>query len=137
MLYDAGTAEESGFLGFAQVTAFLQKAGLSDDPSEVGLFIPRDGVQEDAYLTDTGKAFGAAESFLAKVQRSEPTSTSTLELLSRQVKFEHSHRCDQTGRYYLYSGRVSGTGSSGVFVRDLSDNTTRTLVASDGQADSL
>jgi len=51
--------------------------------------------------------------------------------MAADFKFEWSDHLDPTATFYLYTGRQIGDRSAGVFLRDLRDNTTRTLVVPD------
>ena len=112
----------------AQLAGFFDKMNLPDDANTANLFSIWNGNENDFYLADLHKKWLAVESFLIKVERSGPT----LNLVSRSFKYEWSDHLDPTGRCYLYSGREPGQASSAVFVRDLLNNTDRTLVPSDG-----
>ena len=59
----------------------------------------------------------------------------TLKLLYRKFKFEHLGRLDVSATHYLYNGESGSPGrggNGGVFLRELSDNTSRTIVPPDG-----
>lgn len=128
VLCNVTTGKASPLLSSAQVAGFFGKMNLPDDPATASLFSIWNGKANDFYLADLHKKWLAAESFLIKFERSGPG----LSLISPRFKFEWSDHLDSTGRWYLYSGRQSGEASSAVFVRDMRDNSTRTLVASDG-----
>ena len=128
LLCDVVTARASPLLSSAQVTGFFDKMHIPANPATANLFWIWNGKENDFYLTDLHKKWQAVESFLIKVGRSGPT----LSLISTNFKFEWSDHLDATARYYLYSGRESSQASSAVFLRDLRDNTDRTLVPSDG-----
>jgi len=128
ILFDAVTAKTSPLLSLAQVAGFFDKMHIPADPATANLFWTWTGKENEFYLADLHKKWQAVESFLIKVERPGPT----LSLISTNFKFEWSDHLDSTARYYLYSGRESSQASSAVFLRDLRDNTDRTLVPSDG-----
>ena len=128
VLCDVGTGKTSQFWSSAQIAAFFGKLNLPDDPVTANLFSIWNGKENDFYLADLHKKWQAVESYLIKIERPGPT----LSLVSPHFKFEWSDHLDSTGHWYLYSGRDSGKASSAAFLRDLGNNTDRTLVASDG-----
>jgi hypothetical protein len=89
------------------------------------------GRDYDFYFALQNESYSAGESFLLKANHADPA----LKLLYRKFKFEHLGRLDVSATHYLYNGE-SGLpgrgGNGGVFLRELSDNTLRTLVPPDG-----
>ena len=130
VLYNVVTGKVSFLLSAAQVAAFFEQTNIKEDPSRTGLVFVWNGHENDVYLTDTYKKWQAVESCLVKVER----PGATLRLVSRNFKFEWSDHLHPTGNYYLFSGRESGHGSSGVFLRDLGSNTDRQLIPPDGDS---
>lgn len=106
------------------IEEFFQHSNLSADPAKARIFTSWNGREYDFYLTDTNEKWKANESYLIKLER----PGGTMRLVAPRFKFEWSDSIDATGRYYLYSGREAGDRSDGVFLRDLRDGTTRTLV---------
>jgi hypothetical protein len=78
-------------------------------------------------LTDTHKKWQATNSYLIKLER----PGAALNLMAGDFKFEWSDHLDPTTIRYVYSGREAGDRTTGVFLRDLGQNTTRTLVVPD------
>ena len=114
-----------GRLGQVQIlleAAFLRDNMIAEDPAKARAFFIWTGRENDFYLTDTHQRWLAAESFLIKVER----PYGRLKLLASRFKFEWLDQFDPTGRYYLYSGRESGSASDGVFLRDIQSGTNRT-----------
>jgi hypothetical protein len=128
VLYDVRTQKRSPLWTAAQVAEFFDKMNIPGDPAAASLFSIWNGKENDFYLTDLHKKWLAVESYLIKVER----PGAALKLVSRSFKFEWSDHLDPTGTWYVYSGRQSGQASSAVFLRDLRNNTDRTLVPSDG-----
>jgi hypothetical protein len=128
VLCNVANGKTSPLLSSAQVAGFFGKMNLPDAPATASLFSIWNGKEDDFYLADLHKKWQAVESFLIKLDRSGPA----LSLASPRFQFEWSDHLDSTGGWYLYSGRQSGQASSAVFLRDLRDNSTHTLVASDG-----
>ena len=124
VLYDVRKRAMEPLIGFAKLAAFLRESGVSDSPSQTGVFAIWNGRENNFYLTDTHKKWLAEESYLIKVERPD----GKLKLISRRFKFEWSDHFDPTGRYYSFSGRESGDGSDGIFLRDLDSGTKRVLV---------
>jgi hypothetical protein len=129
VLYDVLTDKSVPLLALAQITRFLNAHGIRDaDPKRAGLFSVWDGRQYDFYLTDSDKRWQGTNSYLVKVER----PAATLKLVAANFKFEWSDHLNVASTHYLFSGRIPGDRSTGVFLRDLRDNTTRTLVEPDG-----
>ena len=128
ILFDVVTASTSPLLSSAQVAGFLEKMHIPADPATANCFWVWTGKENDFYLTDLNKKWGAVESFLIKVGQPGPT----LSLISTNFKFGWSDHLDSTATYYLYSGRDRPQATSAVFLRDLRNNADGTLVPSDG-----
>jgi len=124
LLYDVKTRLVTPFIAFDRIKGLLQGKIISEDPIKAGAFCIWHGKENDFYITDGHQRWLAEESYLIKVERPD----GRLNLLSPKFKFEWSDHFEPAGRYYLYSGRQSGIGSDGVFVRDLLSNTNRVLV---------
>jgi hypothetical protein len=128
--YHVVTGKVSLLLSAAQVAAYFEQANIKEDPSKFNLIFVWNGHENDVYLTDIHKKYQGLESCLVKVER----PAATPKLVSRNFKFEWSDHLHPTGNYYLFSGRESGHGSSGVFLRDLASNTNRQLIPPDGDS---
>jgi hypothetical protein len=131
ILYDVVSRKTSVLVSAGQITRFLNDAQISEtDVSGANLFCVWNGHEDDFYLTDTREMSESAVSFLAKVEKPK----AKLKLLLREFKFEWSGHFDPTGTYYLFNGE-SGQTSSGVFLRNMTNGTTTTLVEPDGSRD--
>jgi len=128
LFYDVAAGETKPFLSLGQLVDFFTKAGIAEDATNANFIASWNGRGYNLFLTDTHKRWQAAESYLIRV---EPPGA-TLKLVAAKFRFGWSDRLDATAKYYVYSGREPGAGSSGVFLRDLENNTERTLVAADG-----
>jgi hypothetical protein len=125
VLFDVLKGATAPLIAFEKLTAFLQENNIEDDPRQTHPFAIWNGRDNDFYLTDTHQKWLAHQSFLIKVERPD----GRLKLVSPHFKFEWSDHLDSTGRYYLFSGRESGNGSDGVFLRDVESGANRTLMA--------
>jgi len=129
VLHDVVTSKTSSLISVGEISNLLSGADIPDaDPGRANLFTIWNGRENDFYLTDTHKKWLATNSFLARVEH----SSGKLKLLDRDFKFEWSDHLDVSGTLYLHSGRTPGDRSSAVLLRNLKQNTTTTLVESDG-----
>jgi hypothetical protein len=111
------------------VSRFLEQNGLTNTLAELTSFFNWNGRQYDIYLT-TGPNSGVGQSFLIKAGRAGPS----LSLLYRNFQFHWLGHLDATATHYLYDGEAGkpGTGGNGgVFLRNLTNDTTLTLVPPD------
>jgi hypothetical protein len=122
--YDVQTGQSAPILSSKRIAGFFKENAMPDDPAKARTFMIWNGQGYDFYLTDTNEKWKANKSYLIKVGRPD----AKLRLIARQFKFEWSDSLNPSGRYYLYSGRQPGEASNGVFLRDLQNGTTRTLV---------
>jgi hypothetical protein len=99
-------------------------------PPRADPFAIRNGRENDFFITDLHQRWLAEESFLLGLER----PAGRLKLISQAFKFEWSDHFTPNRHYYLYTGRESGKGSDGVFLRDLAAGTNRVLVAPAGAA---
>jgi len=128
VLWDVLSEKRSPLLSSAEIGEFLEAAQIPDaDPKRANLFSIWDGKQNNFYLTDTHKKWQATNSYLIKLKRPD----AALKLIAREFKFEWSDHLDPTGTFYLFTGREPGDRSTGVFLRDLKEDTTRILVVPD------
>jgi hypothetical protein len=82
------------------------------------------GRENDFYLTDMRRKLLATRSFLMRIQRSDER----LKLISPNFQFEHYDHFDSTARYYVYTGDEEGGDSDGVYVRDLGNPSTNSVL---------
>lgn len=72
--------------------------------------------------------------FLLKAERTSPTPT--LKLINSEFQFEWGGRLDAQVTHFLYQGESGAPGNGGngaVYLRDLADNSVRTLVPPDNK----
>jgi len=109
----------------------LRQMGLTNGAGRIRAINNWNGRDYDFYFALQKESYREEESFLLKANYAEPT----LKLLCRKFKFEHLGHLDASATHYLYNGE-SGLpgrgGNGGVFLRDLRENTSRTLVPPDG-----
>jgi hypothetical protein len=127
--FDVGTRQTNTLFSAEAIAKLLEQMGLPRDPAGIGVFCTWNGSDYDVYFTQQKeKSWG--ESFLLKADR----SGNTLKLIHRDFKFEWLGKLDAEGTHYLYQGergQPGQGGNGGVFLRDLTDNSTRTLVEPD------
>jgi hypothetical protein len=130
LLFDVVARKPTTLFSAQEISRFLQKSGLWADPSVLKAFPHWNGSENEIYFTLQSQLYSAGECFLLKTDHTERT----LKLLYPKFKFEHLGRLDDAATRYLYNGE-SGLpgrgGNGGVLLRDLSSNTTRTLVEPD------
>jgi hypothetical protein len=109
----------------------LRQMDLTNDTGRIRAINNWNGRDYDFYFALQNESARAGESFLLKANHADPA----LKLIYRKFKFEHLGRLDVAATHYLYngeSGSPGNGGNGGVFLRDLNDNTSRTLVPPDG-----
>ena len=100
----------------------------------VEAFANWNGSAYDFYFTEHGYELKGRPSFLLKADRTSPTPT--LKLINPEFQFEWGGHLNAEATHYLYQGEsgVPGNGGNGaVYLRDLSNDTTRTLVTPDNK----
>lgn len=129
MLYNVKTRSQSLLLGSTQLETFFETVGLTNAPQQSWPFLQWNGTNNVLYLTEGNKRWSAEESYLIRIEHPDGRP----KLVSKSFKFEWSDHFDRTGTKYLYSGRLAGTNSDAVIVRDLATGTTNTLVPTLGE----
>jgi hypothetical protein len=107
----------------------LQDLDLPNDPAAIGAFAQWNGRNYDTYFALANSIHGG-KSFLLRADKTGPA----LKLVCRDFQFEWLGHLDEAGTRYLYdgeSGQPGGGGNGGVFMRNLTNNTSRTLVEPD------
>ncbi len=131
VLFDVETRQTRTLFSAAAVSKSLEQLGLPSDPAAIGTLHNWNGREYDFYFT-LAKQRHSGESFLLKADR----ATRTLRLVKRNFQFHHLGRLDAEGTHYLYEGE-NGTpgagGNGGLYLRDLSDDSVRTLVEPDNR----
>jgi hypothetical protein len=131
ILFDVITRTTNTLFSANALAYSLHQMDITNYPGQIRAINNWNGRDYDFYFALQSESYRAGESFLLKANHVD----SSLKLLYRKFKFEHLGRLDASATHYLYNGE-SGLpgrgGNGGVFLRDLSDNTVRTLVAPDG-----
>ena len=130
VLTDVTTHQTNTLLSAEATAEFMQKIGLPRGSADKGWWGSNwSGRGYDFFLTlESEKNWG--ESFLLKLDRSERT----LKVVKRNFKSQHLGFLDAEATHYLYEGEngVRGRGGNGgVYLRDLSDDSLKTLVPPD------
>jgi hypothetical protein len=132
-VYNVVNRDVSFLLQAAEVEEFLNgnKFTVDFDRKRLSAFAEWDGKENQFYFTDTHKRWEATNCFLAKMEK----PSGKLKLLSSNFKFEWSDRFDSSGRYYLHTVRDfdKDPNVSAIYLRDLVNGNTRTLVESCGE----
>jgi hypothetical protein len=108
----------------------LRQLNLTNYPGQIRAINNWNGHGYDYYFASQTASYRAGESFLFKASQTDPT----LKLLYPNFKFEHLGRLDTSATHYLYNGErgLPGSGGNGaVLLRDLTNNSTTTLVPPD------
>ena len=131
ILFDVITRITNTLFSANTLADSLRQMDLTNDPGRIRAINNWNGRDYDFYFALQNESYRAGESFLLKANHADPA----LKLLYRKFKFEHLGRLDVSATHYLYNGE-SGLpgrgGNGGVLLRDLSDNSSRTLVPPDG-----
>ena len=127
--FDVTTHKTNTVFAAAAISRSLQELGLSGEPGGITAMYHWNGHDNDILFTEAKeKNFG--RSFLLKADRKDLS----LKLLYRDFKFQWLGHLDADCTHYLYegeSGRPGGGGNGGVYVRNLTNDTTLTLVEPD------
>lgn len=132
VLYDVVKQQTNVLFSAANVHQTLKHLNLPDDPAEVEAFANWNGTTYDFYLAEKEYEYKAKLSFLLKAERSSPAPT--LKLINPEFQFEWGGQLDAQATRFLFQGESGTPGSGGngaVYLRDLSNDTTRTLVPPD------
>ena len=118
----------------ASVKTFLSQAGLTNGPSGLGAFANWNGHDYDFYFGPADTLFGLKnpDGYLLGVDRAGPS----LKVLYRNFRFRWDGHLDGAGTHYLYEGEKAAAGSGGdgaVYLEDLTNGTTVTLVSAGQQ----
>jgi len=102
--------------------------------AEAEAFANWNGREYDFYLAEKEYEFRAKRSFLFKIERTTPEPT--LSVVAWDFKFEWGGHLNADGTQFLYQGESGAPGSGGnggVYLRDLSDSSVRTIVPPDNR----
>ncbi|MDB6108877.1 MAG: hypothetical protein JWR69_627, partial [Pedosphaera sp.] len=131
VLLDITTGKTATLFTATTFANTLQQLGLATNLAPVIAFPNWNGHAFDFYFNaPTNRVAG--NSYLLKADRTD----NTLKLVSRDFEFKWGGRLDATGSHYLYDGESGAPGrggNGGVYLRDLTDNTTRTIVPPDNK----
>lgn len=108
----------------------LRQLSLTNNPGPIRAINDWNGHGYDFYFASQTASYSAGESFLFKASQADPT----LKLLYPRFKFEHLGRLDTSAMRYVFNGEpgMPGRGGNGaVLLRDLTNNSTTTLVPPD------
>ncbi|HEX5223367.1 MAG TPA: hypothetical protein VFZ59_27650 [Verrucomicrobiae bacterium] len=134
ILYDVERRQTTTLFRANEVHEALERWKLPSDPANVVAFANWNGREYDFYLAEKDYERQARKCFLLKIERTTPRPT--LKLVSPDFQFAWGGRFNAEGTHFLYQGESGGPGSGGngaVYLRDLSDNSVRTLVPPDNK----
>lgn len=131
VLFNVLTRQTAPFFSAQAIKKFLTDSGIPTDPAGVTTLFNWNGRDYDVYFSaDRKNGLDTNTTFLIKAERNGPA----LKLVYRDFRFHWQGWLDASATHYLYSGE-SGTpgngGNGGVFLRDLANDTTRTIVEPD------
>jgi hypothetical protein len=128
-LYDVANRRANTVITSAAISNCLHKLNLPEDTADITAICHWNGRDNDILLTKSSeKNWG--ECFLLRLDRRDLT----LKLLYRNFKFQWLGHLDADCTHYLYegeSGKPGGGGNGGVYLRNLTNGTTLTLVEPD------
>ena len=134
VLYDVATRQTTILFSAETIRQTLEQLKLPSDPAQVTTFANWNGREYDIYIAENDYEFRAKRCFLLKADRTTPQPT--LKLIAPEFKFEWGGHMDASATHFLYQGESGATGAGGngaVYLRDLSDNSVRTLVPPDNK----
>ncbi len=128
LLFDVVTRKTTTLFSAGTLAARFKEAGIADNPFDASTHFNWNGSNYDLYLSaKKGSGLYTNTTFLIKVERPGPN----LRLLYLEFQFAWLGRLDVTATHYLYpgeSGAPGRAGNGGVFLRNLTNGATRTLV---------
>ncbi len=128
-LFDVVTRKTNTIVTSAAISAALQKFDLPTDTADITAICHWNGKENDILLTKSSER-NWGECFLLQVDRKDLS----VKLLQRDFKFQWSGHFDADLTHYVYQGESGKPGSGGngaVYLRNLTNNTTMTLVEPD------
>ncbi|MGC3960266.1 MAG: hypothetical protein QM813_20760 [Verrucomicrobiota bacterium] len=134
VLYDVVQQKTNLFFSAAELQQTLKDAQLPDDPANVDSFANWNGREYDFYFVERDYEYRAKRCFLLKVDRSK--TPPVLKVVSREFQFAWGGTFNPDASRYLFQGETGASGSGGngaVYLRDLTDNSERTLVPPDNK----
>jgi hypothetical protein len=128
-LFDVVTGAGTNLFDSQTIAERLRGLGLSADTSDIIVFRHFNGHGNDILLTlESQENWG--QSFLVEVDQTDLS----LKLLYRDFRFQWGGHLDSDRTHYVYegeSGQPGKGGNGGVYLRNLTNNTTVTLVEPD------
>jgi hypothetical protein len=134
VLYDVGKMQTTVLFSAETIRQTLEQLKLPSDPAQVATFANWNSREYDIYFAEKDYEFRAKRCFLLKADRASPQPA--LKLISPEFKFEWGGHLDASATHFLFQGELGGSGVRGngaVYLRDLSDNSVRTLVPPDNK----
>src|SRR5581483_5623530 len=130
-LYDVKDGATETLFGAEALTAFLQKSELETNLDHFACIPNWNGGAYDFYF-HARTNWVAGTSYLIKADR----GNRSLKLLSKSFDYRWGGRFDAPGEHYVYDGEAGAPGSGGdgaVYLRDMADNSARTIVPPDNR----
>jgi hypothetical protein len=133
-LYDVGTRRRRPLFSPADVQAVLVKEGLAGSITNLYAFPNWNGQSYDFYFypPESWGGLRNPDTSLFKADQADPA----LKLLYRSFRVRWGAHLDATGAHYLYPGESGKPGSSpdgAVYLENLTDGTTVTVVSPDNK----
>lgn len=130
--YDVTTLQTNDLCSAATLRQTLEQFQLPSDPTNVETFANWNGTNYDLYFAAARYEFEGKNCFLLKADRA--TAPPTLQLVAREFQFRWGGQFNVNATLYVYQGESGAVGKGGngaVYLRDLRDNSVRTLVPPD------
>ncbi len=130
--FDVITQKSRRLFGPADVAKCLADAGLTNPSVELEAMSVWNGKEYDFYFGPKKDLYGlgATNIFVLKAEKSKPA----LKVAYRNFRPQWSGHFDEAGTRYIYGGEAGGPGKGGdgsLYLRDLTNHTTVTLVPPD------
>jgi hypothetical protein len=132
VLLDVTTQKSSTLFSAESFANSLQQMRLATNLDPVATIHNWNGREFDFYFHSPTNYWIAAKSYLLKADR----TNRALVLVQRDFDFRWGGKLDASGTHYMYEGESGAPGSGGnggVFLRNLSDNTIRTIIPPDNK----
>lgn len=133
VLYDVVKQQTNVLFSAERIQQTLEQLNLPRDPAGgVEAFANWNGVAYDFYFTENGYELQGKPTFLLKAEQTSPTPT--LKLINSEFQFEWGGHLNAQATRFLYQGESGAPGNGGngaVYLRDMADNSVRTLVPPD------
>lgn len=133
-LYDVVKHQTNTLVTLQQIERALAPLQLINQARTVEGFANWNGREFDFYVAEKEYEFKAKQTFLFKIERTAPTAS--LKLITPDFQFKWLGHLNASATQYLYPGEPGAPGARGngaVFLRNLSDNSLRTIVPPDNK----